>query len=51
MRQKTPKNLAIETLAYIRKLDGKIKELSFLFILSHCLEGVQLAEMRNYWIP
>ena len=33
------------------RLGGDRKEMSFLFILSHCLEGVRLAEMRNSWIP
>ncbi len=37
--------------ANLQQSDGKIKEMSFLFILSHCFGGVILAEIHNSYKP
>jgi hypothetical protein len=34
-----------------RNLKITIWRVKLLLILPHCLEGVELAEMKNYWIP
>ena len=47
MRQKTPKNQAIETLAHIRQLDGKTKEMSFLLNLAY--EKLSWPTLANYY--
>ena len=37
--------------ANLQQSDGNIKEMSFLFILSHCFAWEELAEMPNYCKP